>query len=200
MWKWVANVCESVFPCTFICYGLSSPALFRTSSDFELWSSTRKSENEEEKVVRCVYQMQRRASDPSAMRNKLSDWLLSPRPCAEVFNVPFAAGVSVWFHFKPGITLTFDLWSCSSPLIPNRKLISEQKGNGWFDYSFFLFFQGRNITKEMEKAIFSFCTPTLTSYSRVSLFLSLSLTNGVRSPSNQSSFFLPCVIYVQCVQ
>lgn len=61
------------------------------------------------KVVHCVYQMQRRAFDLSAMRNKLSDWRLIRGPCAEVFNVPFAAGVSVWFHFKTCITLTFDL-------------------------------------------------------------------------------------------
>lgn len=130
--------------------------------------------------------MQRRASDPSAMRNKLSDWLLSRGPCAEVFNVPFAEGVSVWFHFKPCIRLTFDLWITLVSSDSKQKTDFAAKGNEWFD---FFFFQERNITKEKEKAIFSFCTPTLTSYSRVSLFLSLSLTNGARSPSNQSSFF-----------
>lgn len=60
------------------------------------------------KVIRCVYHVCRRASDPGAVRNKLSERLQSLRPCVEVFNVPFAAGISVWFQFIPCITLTFD--------------------------------------------------------------------------------------------
>lgn len=81
--------------------------------------------------------MQRRASDPSAMRNKLSDWLLSRGPCAEVFNVPFAEGVSVWFHFKPCIRLTFDLWITLVSSDSKQKTDFAAKGNEWFDFFFF---------------------------------------------------------------
>jgi len=62
--------------------------------------------------------------------------------------------------------------SRSSPLIPNRKLILRQKEmNGLI----FFFFQERNITKEKEKAIFSFCTPPLISFT-TSILIALHLS------------------------